>query len=61
MAHRGCNQTYIRVFIINGLLKCHFGKAVQKTAQGRTKKLFDLPHAVLTQKSSFLTYFEFLF
>ena len=30
MAHRGCNQTYIRLFIINDLLKCSFGKAVPK-------------------------------
>ena len=28
MAHRGCNQTYIRLFIINGLLQWHFRKAV---------------------------------
>jgi hypothetical protein len=30
MAHRVCNQSYIRLFIINGLLKYHIGKAVPK-------------------------------
>ena len=28
VAHRVCNQTYIRLFIINGLLQWHFRKAV---------------------------------
>jgi len=30
VAHRVCDQTYIRLFIINSLLGCHFGKAVPK-------------------------------
>ena len=30
MAHRGCDRTLIRLFIINSLVRCHFGKAVPK-------------------------------
>ena len=41
-----CNQTYIRLFIINGLSKCHFGKAVPKAVHRRKKKLFDVAQAV---------------
>ena len=34
MAHRVCNQTYIRLFIIRDLMSCHFGKAVPKAVHG---------------------------
>ena len=30
VAHRGCDRTLIRLFIINDLLRCLFGKAVPK-------------------------------
>ena len=34
MAHRVCNQTYIRFFIINDLLRCFFRKVVPKAVHG---------------------------
>lgn len=34
MAHRGCNQTELKLFIINDLLRCSFGKAVLKAVHG---------------------------
>ena len=34
LAHRVCNQTYIRLFIIRDLMSCHFGKAVPKAVHG---------------------------
>ena len=34
MAHRVRDQTYIRLFIINGLLKYHIGKVVPKAVHG---------------------------
>ena len=34
MAHQECNQTYIKFFIINGLLGCLFRKVVQKAVHG---------------------------
>ncbi|MAJ95654.1 MAG: hypothetical protein CMH01_09005 [Marinovum sp.] len=34
MAHRVCNQTELKLFIINDLLRCYFGKAVPKAVHG---------------------------
>ena len=42
MAHRGCDRTLIRLFIINTLVGCRFRKAVPKAVLSRTKELFDL-------------------
>lgn len=42
----GIQPNLYKVFFINDLFRRHFGKAVPKAVQGRTKKLFDLAHAV---------------
>ena len=42
MAHRGCDQTLIRLFLFNVLLRCHFGKTVLKAVLSCKKELFDL-------------------
>ena len=46
MAHRGCDRTLIRLFIINILVRCHFGKAVPKAVLSCKKELFYLAYAL---------------
>ena len=36
VAHRGCDRTETRLFIINSLVRCHFGKAVPKAVLRNT-------------------------
>ena len=42
VAHRGCDRTEIRLFIINVLMKCHFEKAVPKAVLSCKNEQLDL-------------------
>lgn len=44
MVRRVCNQTCIRLFIINSLLRCLFGKVVQKAVHSYKNKSYLFSH-----------------